>query len=248
MGNELAQIYGQWTSSDIWAMNHRTWCFPAWKYRGTHHFTTINKVHPPGVEALRELDQGGGPESVPQPWDKSWAPRSQWQQVEDDARGDVPTSVRASGLSFSSLLSSFYYDLFSFLSLSILLCLQVNPLLHSTANISCLSGIVWRKEGGEGRPKKCNHGSQAGGINTILRNTNTISILILGEHTVRSLHTKLNFINQSTNTFCKHNLLTISWGTWEIEDIIETPNEMTWWQEGEKWVLYQLMSSKMCTF
>ena len=99
-------IYGQWTSWDIWAKNHRTWCFPAWKYRGAHHFTTLNEVHPPGVEALGERDKRGGPESVPQSWDKSRAPRPQWQQVEDDARGDVPTSVRASGLSFSSFLSS----------------------------------------------------------------------------------------------------------------------------------------------
>ena len=69
-----------------------------------------------------------------------------------------------------------------------------------------------------------------------------------GEHTVRSLHTKLNFINQSTNTFCEQNLLTILWGTWEIEDIIGTPNETTWWQEGEKWVLFDQCLQKCATF
>ena len=143
-----------------------------------HHFTTINEVHPPGVEALGERYKGGGPESLPQPWHKSWATWPQWQQVEDDARRDLPTSVRASGLSFSSFLSSFIIFSSSFPSLSLAFKLTL-------FSIPLLTFLVFRalsegREGEGGRPKKCNHGSQAGGINTILRNTNTISILILG--------------------------------------------------------------------
>ena len=123
-----------------------------------------------------------------------------------------------------------------------------NPLLNSTANISCLSGIVWRKgRGGEAKKVQPWIISRGNKYNSA-KHQNNFNSDTGGEHTVRSLHTKLNFINQSTNTFCEQNLLTILWGTWEIEDIIETPNETTWWQEGEKWVLFEQCLQKCATF
>ena len=128
------------TRGDIWAMNQLRYMdnepphlmFSSLKIpRGSPFYNHQRGTSspPPGVEALGERDKGGGPESVPQSWHKSRAPRPQWQQVEDDARGDVPTSVWAPGLSFSSFLA--VQDS----SISDIVCLSVG-LLEPTNNQS----------------------------------------------------------------------------------------------------------------